>query len=344
VQPVDIGAIEYAGSKTKYDGVKFRLFQRADLRVDAVLGEFYWQVKAGEQTFGEDYIAPPAMLSKETTGKEENWSLSTYMKPREVAAAFGDRADVHVGSPIGVAPNQVDPTAGVATPLTLAFVALILAGIFFATQAKTAERMQTTVLIPAGVAPPVEGTPADPNAPNIFFSPEFKIEADQNIEIGFNAALDNNWAYAVASLVNVTSGDLVTIDASMERYSGVEGGESWSEGSSTDREVIGPMPAGQYVLRLETQQGGAVGDVPMTVRVRQGIFRFRYLLLAMGVLGIPFLIFGVWSYSHEKRRWSNSTEEGGMPKTPLVLMVFGIVGILGGIVAILRAFGSRNDD
>ena len=80
----------------------------------------------------------------------------------------------------------------------------------------------------------------------------------------------------------------------------------------------------------------------MHVRVRQGVFRGRYLAMALGVLGIPFLIFGVWGYSHEKKRWENSTEgSGGMPKSPLMLLVTGIVAILSGIVAVLR---SGNDD
>jgi hypothetical protein len=344
VQPVDIGAIQYDGAKVKYDGVKFRLFQRSGLRVDEVLGEFYWQVGVGEQAAAEDYIAPPAMLSKEATGKEENWSLSTYMKPAEVEAAFGNRADVTVGGAVGVAPNQPDRASAATTPLTFAFLALVVLGIVFAAKANKVERMTQTVSIPAGTAtPPPEGTPVDPNAPNIFFSEPFNLEADQNIEIGFNASLNNNWAYAVASIVNVSTGDLVTVDASMEHYSGVEDGESWSEGNPSDTEVVGPMPAGQYVLRLETQQGAASGDVPMFVRIRQGVFRFRYWALAMGVLGIPFLIFGLMSYSTEKRRWENSTE-GSMPKTPLILLVGGVGLIFGLIWALLKAFGNSSDD
>ncbi|HTL33968.1 MAG TPA: DUF4178 domain-containing protein, partial [Kofleriaceae bacterium] len=345
VQPVDIGAIEYSGSSVKYDGVKFRLFQRSGLRVDEVLGELYWQVGVGEQVAAEDYVAPPAMLSKEATGREELWSLSTYMKPNEVETAFGNRTDVTIGGAVGVAPNQPDPTGGVSTPLTIAFVALLVLGIVFAMKAKRVERMSTAVNIPAGVTPPpVEGQPVDPNAPNIFFSEPFNLEANQNIELGFSSALDNNWSYVVASLVNVASGDVVTVDASMEHYSGVEDGESWSEGSASDTEVIGPMPAGQYVLRLETQQGSNVNSVPMNVRVRQDIFRGRYLGLAVGVLGIPFLIFGIWSYSHEKRRWENSTEESGPPKTAAIMLVIAIGAIFTGIFAILKAFGNSSDD
>jgi hypothetical protein len=335
VQPVDIAAVSFAGGDATYDGVKFRLFQACQLRVDTVLGEFYWQVKAGEMVFGQDFIAPPAMLSQEDANGETTWSLSTYMKHGEVQEAFG--TEDYIGSTTGVGANQPDPAASVATPLTLSFVALIVLGIVFAMMASPSEKYSTTVSIPAGV--PAQTT----ESPNVFFSEPFALEGGKNIELGFRANLSNNWAYSVASLVNVGSGDLISVDASMESYSGVEDGEAWSEGKDYDTEVVGPVPAGQYVLRLESQHGAAALDVPMTVRVRQGVFRRRYLGLALGVLGIPFLIFGIWSYRFEKRRWENSNA-GTMPKTATYILIAGIGLLLGGIVLVIKAILEASSD
>ena len=335
VQPVDIAAVNFDGAEATYDGVKFRLFQGCQLRVDTVLGEFYWQVKAGETVYGQDLIAPPAMLSKEDANGETTWSLSTYMKSRQVQEAFG--TEDFIGSTTGVAPNQPDPAASVSTPLTLSFVALIVMGIAFAMMASPSEKYSTTVSIPAG-------TPAQTaESPNVFFSEPFALEGGKNIELAFRANLSNNWAYSVASLVNVGSGDLVSVDASMESYSGVDDGEAWSEGKDYDTEVVGPVPAGQYVLRLESQHGATAVDVPMTVRVRQGVFRWRYLGLALGVLGIPFFIFGLWSYSFEKRRWENSNA-GTMPKTATYIVLAGLGMLLGGIVLIIKAILEASSD
>src|SRR6185436_5419800 len=88
VQPVATGAVTL-DVHVAYDGVAFQRFQVAELRVDCVLGEFYWRVEAGERVRGEDYIAPPAMLSREVNATEQNWSLSSYLTPREVEHAFG---------------------------------------------------------------------------------------------------------------------------------------------------------------------------------------------------------------------------------------------------------------
>jgi hypothetical protein len=81
------------------------------------------------------------------------------------------------------------------------------------------------------------------------------------------------------------------------------------------------------------------------VRVRQGVFRGMHLVYALVVLGIPFLLLGIFSYSHERRRWSNSTEgTSGMPKTPLVIVVGGVVLLLTGVVLILKAIAESSSD
>ena len=345
VQPIAVGAVAELGDSVSYEDVKLRLFQTAPLKVNTVLGELYWKIAAGELSHGNDFIAPPAMISKESSGTEENWSLSTYMKVADVEAAFGNKFQ-SLSTPVGVAPNQPDPTRGVATPLTLAFAALIFLGILFSSLASPKVVYERGVAVPGGipVVPEVTANNPDPEPSNVFFSEPFELVGGKNIELGFHAALSNNWAYVVASVVNTANGDVYSVDASMEAYSGVDDGESWSEGNPAAREVIGPVAPGAYVLRLEMQQGGTM-DVPLNVRVRQGVFRGKYLGWALVALGIPFLFFGIYSYSFERRRWTNSSDgPSGAPKTALTIVIAGIVVLLGGIVLILKAFAESSSD
>lgn len=345
VQPIAVGAVEHLGDAVRYDDVKLRLFQSAPLRVDTVLGEFYWKVAENELVNGEDYVAPPAMVSRETSHAEETWSLSTYLKRRDVEQAFGGKLS-HVGTPVGVAPNQPDPIHGVATPMTLGFVALLVLGILFSALATPKVVYSQVVAIPAGnpVMPEVTANNPDPVPSNVFFSDPFVLVGGKNVELGFHASLSNNWAYVVAALVNTQNGDVVSVDASMEHYYGVDDGESWSEGSPKAREVIGPVVSGPYVLRLEMQQGGT-SDVSLNVRVRQGVFRGVYLAWALVVLGIPFLLFGTYTYFFERKRWTNSNEgPSGAPKTALTILVVGIVVVLSGIVVIIKAIAESSSD
>jgi hypothetical protein len=313
VQPVAPGAVELA--PVKYEGVEFKLFQRADLRVDVVLGEFYWLVEAGERVIGEDYIAPPAMLSCETTKTEQTWSLSSYMKPKEVKAAFAP-TEITLGSLTGVAPNQPYGLHGIGKVGALMFAALLAVGMIKCNSAKNdikhtqrAEIQPTTGLSTLGLDPgtpdPTTGAGSAEAAPNVTFSEPFHLDSSKNIEIDLQANVSNNWAYVAVDLVNDKTGSLVSFDKAIEYYYGYDGGESWTEGSNTASQVLGPMEAGEYVLRLEGMTGSST-SVDLSITVRQDVFRFRYFGIALLVLGIPFGLLWLHAHSFNKKRWENA--------------------------------------
>jgi hypothetical protein len=437
VQPIATGAVETDIKGCKYDGVSFRRYQQAQLRVDEVLGEFYWQVQVGEVVESEDCIAPPAMVSRESGQTEENWSLGTYMTVKEVRAAFAGK-ELPLGIPDGIAPNQPDSWTVASNGMSLAFMALMVLGIVFAAMAKDQVKYTHDFTVPGtmGGTAPTTPTPAVSNvdpislpecveykavydaamtcestrdsrdllktlydstmvvndrdilrvscktgidsvramaagcvlpdhdaiaaaqpagsdagsgaAPtvselNAFFSDPIALDGGRNIELDFDAApLDNNWVYVAADLVDDSTGQIVTVDGNIEHYSGVEDGESWSEGTRHTHEVIGPQKAGSYTLRVEGQYGG-VGALPMTVTLKQGVFRGRYLALAMLALGIPLLLVGLVSWSHEKKRWENSTS-GKAPIRPITILVMTFAGVFYAIGAIIKAAAESSSD
>jgi len=303
--------------------VAFRKFQAAELRVDSVVGEFYWRVQAGERVHAEDYIAPPAMLSREVTASEQNWSLSSYLTAGAVNAAFGTR--LALPAPIGVAPNQPYP-AGIGKVMALAITALFAVGVGKCASAPGAEKLRerftvamagaksSSAIDPTlGVVPPLPSSAADPAAggdaadPNatVKFSSKFALDGGRNIAFELTAGVVNNWAYAVVDLINDDTGSVVSFDKSIEYYSGYDADGGWTEGSATASEVIGPVQAGSYLLRIEAQHGG-VGGVELTVVVRQGVFRWTWFWLCFGVLALPFGIVGLHAASFRRRRWSTS--------------------------------------
>lgn len=352
VQPVAAGAVEPAAAGWKYDGVKFRTFQTSELRVDAVLGEMYWRVTAGETTRSEDSIAPPAMLSVERSKNEENWSLATYVSHDEVRAAFG-KADLGLPDAIGVAPNQPGRSKLAGQVLSAGFVALIVLGIVFAVRADHAKRWEGDIAIgsaaPAAPAEapvgPAGGSGSAEVVPNAFFSPTFPLSGGQNIEIDFAAALSNDWAYVAVDLVEDKTGAVRSVDADLEYYSGVEDGEAWSEGTRSASEMIGPVPAGDYILRVETQHGGAS---PATVRVSvyQNVFRGLYLLIAVLLLLIPSVFVGLAESRFETQRWDNSTvDDDAKPKNHGGLAFIGARLVWVAIAGLISALSSlRSDD
>ncbi|HTR50963.1 MAG TPA: DUF4178 domain-containing protein [Kofleriaceae bacterium] len=422
VQPVAVGAVEAGVTGCRYDGVKFTRFTGAPLRVDQVLGEFYWQVEVGETVDSEDFIAPPAMLSSETTRSETTWSLGTYMTIHDVQHAFGDK-NLPIGPTIGVAPNQVDRSERAARWMAGGVGVMLAIGIVAATVAPDHLVYEHAMEVHAGSAAPVAqtqpiadvGTPGSGDAcaqyrvavhsllsceeipkesrdslvsafpldssdavvcqagvdsvkqilartkcelgsasgsgsstvagsgsgsssgsgsgeleaPNVFFSDPFQLDSGHNVEVELSSPVDNDWVYAAADLVNQDTGDVVEVESDLEYYHGIDDGEAWSEGSHRSTTVVGPPTGGTYILRVEAQHGGH-GETSLAMAIHQGVFRGTYLILFLGVLGIPWLLLGLHAWSIEKRRWENSTR-GKPPVTSFTI----VVAIAGGIAFVI---------
>jgi hypothetical protein len=92
VEPLPLTAVTRGPTAAAFHGQDFKIYDRGTAYVQCVLGEFYWRVTIEEQVEGEDYIAPPRMLSFERTttetGDELNVSLGTYVESTVIATAF----------------------------------------------------------------------------------------------------------------------------------------------------------------------------------------------------------------------------------------------------------------
>ena len=66
-KPVSAGDVTTTYSNAAYKGQNFKLYEASRPVVKAVYGEFYWQVRLGEQVAAWDFVRPPFMLSREVT-------------------------------------------------------------------------------------------------------------------------------------------------------------------------------------------------------------------------------------------------------------------------------------
>lgn len=320
VQPVAIGAVA-ARYHASYAGVAFRRFQTAPLRVDRVLGEFYWRVEAGEQVDSIDFIAPPAMLSCESSRSEISWSLASYLTPREVERAFG--AKLELPAPVGVAPNQPYP-GGIGRVTALVTVAFLAVAVGKCASSPGTEKLSQEFTVPMlsatprpaidptlGVVPSGDASgsgsgdaAAEPQG-TVLFSDKFQLDGGRNVAFDLHAGVDNNWLYAALDLVQDDTGQVTSFDSNIEYYHGIDDGESWDEGARSTETVIGPVAPGGYVLRVEAMHGG-LGDATLRVVVRQGVFRWSWFGIGLAVLGVPFLLVGLHARRFRARRWENS--------------------------------------
>ena len=105
-------------------------------------------------------------------------------------------------------------------------------------------------------------------------TPVFELLKDKaNVELTFRADVDNSWFYISGEMVNDETGDTYYFERTCEYYHGVDGGESWSEGSSTQNILLSGVPGGKYYINFDTESGDfrALGDRNFTLQGQRDV-------------------------------------------------------------------------
>jgi len=315
VQAVSPGDVAESARAVSFRGKNYRIFQDAPARVETVLGEFYWKVEAGEQVRGVDYVSPPYILSKEvstsyvadpanpkqkrSTG-EINWSVGAYITPAQIEKSF---AVSGLTRPSGIAPNQPYPHKWVYKYWIIFLLAALLVSLLvFITSGSSREVYSQSVDFQP--LPNADGT-------QVFFSEPFEIAGRRNLRIIGASPVQNTWVYLEGDLINEETGLVQSFPIDISYYSGVEDGESWSEGGQQDSAVTSSLPAGKYVLRLEGQWEKWEQPATVSVRILQNVtVGLNLLLLLIGISIVPIIMI-IYHISFEKRRWAESMFSGG---------------------------------
>ncbi len=298
VRPLPPGRVHTIGRRAVLDERDFKLFQENVARVDHVLGEFYWRIHEGEEVAFADYVHPPDMLSRELAhegaAREISWSLGTYTRPADIEAQFGVK-DLPRPSPGSIAPNQPFPYSRVYAYWGMLAAAALLIGLAVMVAGPRRPVFAQRFTIPN---PGREG-------PTTFFSPPLEVVGRRNIQVTAQAPVDNSWVEIEGDLVNEETGLVQSFTLPIEYYHGVDGGESWTEGSRRGAVYLSALPAGKYTLRLEFQrQPGA--SLPVDVTVREGVPRLTHWLVALAALSVFPAGVAIYHVRFTRKRWEDS--------------------------------------
>ena len=280
----------------RYENRDFKHFQSYDAYVDFVIGEFPWRVRLDERAHVDDYVAPPSMLSRETTDNEETWTLAEYLEAAEIEAAFQLKAALP--KPIGVYANQPNPHDERHKRTCGYFWRLFLVGFVI-----------HLVLLVFGPGGKILDQPLsfDANDDEPRLSQEFKLTAARSsLEIEQDTTLENNWLGLGLTLVNQDTGEAWQAARELGYYHGVDGGESWSEGSRSAEIVFRELPPGNYVLAVDGELDPNSPPVQGQLKVSHTGPRWSSLILLFLALA-PFPIFTrIRRGSFEVSRWAES--------------------------------------
>ena len=300
VEPVNTAEIELVSSLTgkmsaKYNGQTFKIFQDAPARVEYVKGEFYWRVEQGETVRAVDYVAPPLMLSQESTQNEVNWSLGTYMTNAEVEKAFGVSG---LPKPWSIAPNQPFTGSFYYTWGLLPLLALFVVAIFML----PLSGFGSSPLVQQIILPPM----TNQTAPQTIFSEPFEIKANRNVRITASAPVNNSWAELDVDLINDQNNEVESVDIPIEYYTGTDSDGAWTEGGQTQDATLSALPAGNYTLRVEGSWQNWQQPLPVSVKVEQNVTRGVNFCLAFLILAIVPVLTLFRKFTFESKRWSES--------------------------------------
>ncbi len=312
VQTVPLGEVLDEGRTVQFGGKKFKLYQDALGVVEYVEGEFYWKVSVNETTHMADFICPPLMLSREISGGnpeqaakvaqgqsinyggEINWSLGAYLKREDVEKAFGITGLPRASK---VAPNQPFLHKKVYKYWGLLLLVAFLVGVVMIAMSANRKVFEQTFPLQ-----PVAGA----DKTQVIFTDSFDLKSGQNVRVSLGADVDNSWVYVEGDLINDETGLVQAFALPVEYYHGVDGGESWAEGSKSSDVHLSALPTGKYTMRLEAQWERFQQPISLSVRLEQGIANVGHLFVVFFLLSILPICVAIYHFTFETRRWQDS--------------------------------------
>lgn len=285
------------------EGKRYRHFQNSTARVVYVEGEFPWQVRVGDVAVVDDYVAPPLGVSIEQT-RDENGSDIAYTAMEHLDPAVVWKAFQLPGSPpamSGVGPYRPNRwrQGGAVTWISFAlmFVVWTLLSIVYASSRDAKVVFQGEAPITDSLTQEIDLGPAD------------EVSTIEVELIG--RGLSNAWAFTEIILVPHDRDEAIGFGVEVDQWSGVEGGESWVEGSTSRTESVGGVPGGKYTLQVVPQSGAGTSTTPPAgvsyrVVVRRDVVLAQYIVLPLLVILAFPLVLGVFGLVTEGQRWKNS--------------------------------------
>ena len=303
-----------------YNNISFRLFNKYTPVAIELVGEFDYDV-LDDRTKAREFIAPPFLIVEEVDDNNiPIFYLGEYLEPKIVAEAFSLNIDLFP-SKVGIGAiqpskfyerwNSLFTISGIAIVLVLVIHLIIgqlkpekeLINDSFTINPIVSTRTDTASITSNSIAAP----PAtDTDEFKSFVTPSFNINDEaSNIEFNLSSPVDNNWLEATIVLVNEDDNKTWEVSKGIEYYSGVESGESWSEGSRTAEIMVSNIPKGKYHLNVYPAAGSR-SQTYIDIKATANSSMWRNTLLTALLLCIYPAYCWVRMRYFEKSRWDNS--------------------------------------
>ena len=282
---------------------KFQVFESSGAQISYVEGELTWRAKQKERVRYMDAVCPPYIYSIENRGGiEQEYFWGEYIEPEEISEAF----KIETFDPTGVfacQPFKANPVwAGISKGALLAAIVTLIAYFFISSNGRLIFQQQFDGKIFSDTQ----------------ISKIFKAK-DPSTCYGITLSaphLNNKWAwYGVKVVDKDMKNSYFTLPANISYYSGYEGGEYWTEGSTEVTAYFKVPDKGEFKLAVDGE--GGTGEIPDTRfnpgntivqirdKVRQGHYTLAWFIFSL-LISAPFFI-RKWMF--EAERWNDGDDE-----------------------------------
>jgi hypothetical protein len=272
----------YGQAKTKWDGETWTHFETDEEKVEWVNGQLPYVARAGDTHAYTDWVAPPKKLTEETTGREREYFMATYLSQEEVAEAFGrDNSALPLANGVGAnQPYSVSAWRRAMTPF-LAIFLLINLGLFAWASYSSGH--------PRAIVPITKlELKADVTSEPVKFH-------SRMIEVDFRSEPFRTLSYGYATVTVLNEADKAVADFSVQ----------WK----TKEKVLFRLPAsGTYRLKVNAQTSPEIG---VKATFREGVVLGRYFLLLSLIFGAWLVIEWLSKRSFEQRRFADVNDDSG---------------------------------
>lgn len=294
LEPIPAGEIVKEALFATAKGTRYKLFQTTTARVNAVLGEFYWEVAAGETTEAADFVAPPRMLSEERNDKEVAWTEGAYLPKEELETGFALKNPLP--PPEGVGSNQPWPRAPEAAVVGKTWKWLALAAVV----------LFTLLRITGGKVLYEGRQDLTAEGDKTVLTEAFAVPRSGNVEALLFAPTDNTWVAVEVDLIEQTTGEVRAVQLLSDYFHGVDGGESWSEGSKSRSRFFSRVPKGTYVVKLDVETEAGKTPPYYEIKLVSGVPRVYKLILFLIAISLGPIAMFFSRAGFEQRRWAES--------------------------------------
>jgi len=271
-----------------------QFFEAGRLELKYVDGALPWEARIGDTTNYRTFIGGTRGLTLEKSGNEVESFVAEHIDGLKVLSAFGRGNLYFPPTEIGaLRPNPLDRWK---LPIVAALVLLALGNLFSAHLAYRPGTTLTTVNILASA-----GEEANLSEP--FTIPK----GTEILGLHVRAAVNNGWVYITGELLDESGSSVLAVTGSeVSYYHGTEGGESWSEGSTSERVLLKAPQPGRY--RFSASREGSQTPT-VQIAITRGDRLVRYPLGA----GLLLLLYPSWALARsagfERRRWGLNEED-----------------------------------